>query len=156
MRGSNVLQERDKRTASTDRRRKENGEAEEVGSAELKGGDMIMGRPGEKVRYDETVIEGESHVNESLLTWGSRIVAKHKSDQVIGGSVNDKGTLKIKVKHIGKDSYLSKVIAMVKEAQETKSKTQNIADKAAAWLFYIALGAGITTLVVWLSLGKDF
>ena len=60
------------------------------------------------------------------------------------------------MKHTGDDSYLSKVIGVVKEAQETKSKTQNLADKAAGWLFYVALGAGIITLVVWLSLGKNF
>lgn len=156
MGASNALQELAKMMPSDARRIKENGEHEDVAIADLKGDDIILVRPGEKVPADGTVIEGESHVNESMLTGESKPVAKHKSDEVIGGSVNDKGTLKIKVKHIGEDSYLSKVIAMVKEAQETKSKTQNLADKAAAWLFYIALGAGVTTLVVWLSLGKDF
>ncbi|REG79500.1 copper-translocating P-type ATPase [Algoriphagus antarcticus] len=156
MGASNALQELAKMMPSTARRIKENGDHEDVPITDLKSDDIILVRPGEKVPADGTVIEGESHVNESMLTGESKPASKHKDDQVIGGSINDNGTLKIKVKHIGEDSYLSKVIAMVKEAQETKSKTQNLADKAAAWLFYIALGAGITTLVVWLSLGKDF
>jgi len=156
MGASNALQELAKMMPSTARRIKENGDHEDVPIADLKSDDIILVRPGEKVPADGIVIEGESHVNESMLTGESKPASKHKDDQVIGGSINDNGTLKIKVKHIGEDSYLSKVIAMVKEAQETKSKTQNLADKAAAWLFYIALGAGITTLVVWLSLGKDF
>ena len=156
MGASNALQELAKMMPSTARRIKEGGEHEDVPIADLKSNDIILVRPGEKVPADGIVVEGESHVNESMLTGESKPVAKKKDNQVIGGSVNDNGTLKIKVKHTGEDSYLSKVIGMVKEAQETKSKTQNLADKAAAWLFYIALGAGVTTLVVWLSLGKDF
>lgn len=156
MGASNALQELAKMMPSTARRINENGEHEDVSITELKSNDIILVRPGEKVPADGMVLEGESHVNESMLTGESKPVAKKKDNQVIGGSVNDNGTLKIKVKHTGEDSYLSKVIVMVKEAQKTKSKTQNLADKAAAWLFYIALGAGITTLIVWLSLGKDF
>jgi len=156
MGASNALQELAKMMPSTARRIKEDGEHEDVSIDNLKGNDTILVRPGEKIPADGIVLEGESHVNESMLTGESKPVTKHKNDQVIGGSVNDNGTLKIKVRHIGEDSYLSKVIGMVKEAQATKSKTQNLADKAAAWLFYIALVAGITTLVVWLSLGKDF
>ncbi|AEL28015.1 copper-translocating P-type ATPase [Cyclobacterium marinum] len=156
MGASNALQELAKMMPSTARRIKEDGEHEDVPIDNLKGNDTILVRPGEKIPADGIVLEGESHVNESMLTGESKPVTKHKNDQVIGGSVNDNGTLKIKVRHIGEDSYLSKVIGMVKEAQATKSKTQNLADKAAAWLFYIALGAGMTTLVVWLSLGKDF
>ena len=156
MGASNALQELAKMMPSTARRIKEGGEHEDVPIADLKSNDIILVRPGEKVPADGIVVEGESHVNESMLTGESKPVAKKKDNQVIGGSVNDNSTLKIKFKHTGEDSYLSKVIGMVKEAQETKSKTQNLADKAAAWLFYIALGAGVTTLVVWLSLGKDF
>lgn len=156
MGASNALQELAKMMPSTARRIKEDGEHEDVPIADLKSNDIILVRPGEKVPADGIVVDGESHVNESMLTGESKPVAKKKDNQVIGGSVNDYGTLKIKVKHTGEDSYLSKVIGMVKEAQETKSKTQNLADKAAAWLFYIALSAGVTTLIVWLSLGKDF
>ncbi|MCO5251907.1 MAG: cadmium-translocating P-type ATPase [Candidatus Kapabacteria bacterium] len=153
---SNALQELAKMMPSTARRINKDGEHEDVSIEDLQSNDIILVRPGEKVPADGTVIEGESHVNESMLTGESKPVSKHKDDQVIGGSVNDNGTLKIKVKHTGEDSYLTKVIGMVKEAQKSKSKTQNLADKAAAWLFYIALGGGITTLIVWLSLGKEF
>lgn len=156
MGASNALQELAKMMPSTARRIDNEGDHQEVPIEDLQTEDIILVKPGEKVPADGIVIEGESHVNESMLTGESKPVSKQKEDQVIGGSINDNGTLKIKVKHTGKDSYLTKVIDMVKEAQKTKSKTQNLADKAAAWLFYIALGAGITTLIVWLSLGKDF
>ena len=156
MGASNALQELAKMMPSEARRIKDNGESEDVPIAELKSGDTILVRPGEKIPADGQVLEGSSHVNESMLTGESKPVAKQKDDEVIGGSVNDNGALKIMVKHTGEDSYLSKVIGLVTEAQKTKSNTQNLADKAAGWLFYIALAAGIITLVVWLSLGKDF
>jgi Cu2+-exporting ATPase len=156
MGASNALQELAKMMPSEARRIKENGETEDVPIAELKSGDTILVRPGEKIPADGQILEGSSHVNESMLTGESKPVAKQKDDEVIGGSVNDNGALKIKVKHTGEESYLSKVIGLVTEAQKTKSNTQNLADKAAGWLFYIALAAGIITLVVWLSLGKDF
>jgi Cu2+-exporting ATPase len=156
MGASNALQELAKMMPSTARIIKENGDHEEIAIADLKSDNIILVKPGEKIPADGSVTEGESNVNESMLTGESKPVTKHKGDQVIGGSINENGTLKIKVKHTGEDSYLSKVIGMVKVAQDTKSKTQNLADKAAAWLFYVALGSGITTLVVWLSLGKEF
>lgn len=156
MGASNALQELAKMMPSTARRIDKDGKHEDVPINDLQSNDVVLVRPGEKIPADGTVIEGQSHVNESMLTGESKPVSKEKDDQVIGGSVNDKGTLKIKVKHTGEDSYLTKVIGMVREAQKTKSKTQNLADKAAAWLFYIALGAGILTLFVWLSLGREF
>ncbi|WP_026956678.1 copper-translocating P-type ATPase [Algoriphagus vanfongensis] len=156
MGASNALQELAKMMPSEARRIKENGESEDVPIAELKFGDKILVRPGEKIPADGQILEGNSHVNESMLTGESKPVAKQKDDEVIGGSVNDNGALKIIVKHTGEESYLSKVIGLVTEAQKTKSNTQNLADKAAGWLFYIALAAGIITLVVWLSLGKEF
>nr|WP_232424805.1 copper-translocating P-type ATPase [Algoriphagus resistens] len=156
MGASNALQELAKMMPSEARRIKENGDAEDVPIAELKSGDVILVRPGEKIPADGQILEGSSHVNESMLTGESKPVAKQKDNEVIGGSVNGSGALKIKVRHTGEDSYLSKVIGLVTEAQKTKSKTQNLANKAAGWLFYIALAAGIITLVVWLSLGEDF
>ena len=95
-------------------------------------------------------------MNESMLTGESKPVIKVNGDDVIGGSVNDNGSLKVIVKHTGEDSYLKKVITMVNEAQQVKSKTQNLADRAAAWLFYVALIAGISTLVIWISIGEEF
>jgi len=156
MGASNALQELAKLMPSDARRVKANGDTEDVPIAALKEGDLIQVRPGEKVPADGVILEGSSHVNESMLTGESKPVEKQKDDEVIGGSINDNGALKIKVRHTGEDSYLSKVIGLVTEAQQTKSKSQNLADRAAGWLFYIALGAGIATLIVWLSLGKEF
>ncbi len=156
MGASNALQELAKMMPSEAHRVKEDGEVEEIKITELQKGDVVLVKPGEKIPADGEVKEGESHVNESMLTGESKPVAKKAGDEVIGASVNDNGSLKIIVKHIGEDSYLSKVVGMVKEAQDTKSKTQNLADRAAGWLFYLALGAGIITLVVWLSIGKEF
>lgn len=156
MGASNALQELAKMLPSEARRIKANGETEEVPVADLQEGDTIQVRPGEKIPADGIIVEGSSHVNESMLTGESKPVEKQKEDEVIGGSINDNGVLKINVRHTGKDSYLSKVIGLVTEAQQTKSKSQNLANRAAGWLFYIALGAGIVTLIVWLSLGKEF
>jgi len=156
MRASNALEELAKLMPDEAHRIKDDGETEEVSASELKSDDLILVRPGEKIPADGKITEGESHVNESMLTGESKPVAKGKGDKVIGGSVNDKGSLKIKVEQTGDDAYLSKVIAMVDKAQKSKSKTQNLADKAAKWLFYLALGAGVITIVVWLSLGKEF
>ena len=121
---------------------------------ELQKDDIILIKPGEKVAADGIVVEGESYLNESMLTGESKPVKKEKSDKVIGGSINGSGSLRVKVLHTGKDSYLSKVIKLVQEAQRTKSKTQHLADRAAKWLTYIALGVGLLTLIVWLALGQ--
>lgn len=156
MGASNALEELAELMPSNARKINENGETEDVPVSTLKEDDLIMVRAGEKIPADGVIAEGKSHVNESMLTGESRPVAKNKDDKVIAGSVNDNGVLKIRVRHTGKDSYLSKVINMVGEAQKSKSKTQNFADKAAGWLFYIALSAGIVTLAVWLGFGRDF
>jgi Cu2+-exporting ATPase len=116
--------------------------------------DIILIKPGEKVAADGIVTEGESYLNESMLTGESQPVKKEKNEKVIGGSINGNGSLRVKVLHTGKDSYLNKVITLVQEAQKTKSKTQHLADRAAKWLTYIALGVGLITLIVWLSLGQ--
>lgn len=123
---------------------------------ELNIGDTILIKPGEKVPADGIVVDGESYLNESMLTGESKPVKKDKDQKVIGGSINGNGTLKVNVLHTGKESYLSKVIVMVQEAQKSKSKMQNLSDWAARWLTFIAISAGILTLVVWLIVGKDF
>jgi len=122
---------------------------------ELQKDDIILIKPGEKVPADGIVTEGESYLNESMLTGESKPVKKEKNDKVIGGSINGNGSMKVKVLHTGKDSYLNKVISLVQEAQKTKSKTQHLADRAAKWLTYIALITGFATLVIWLLLGSD-
>jgi len=120
---------------------------------ELQKDDIILIKPGEKVPADGIVTEGESYLNESMLTGESKPVKKEKSEKVIGGSINGNGSLKVKVLHTGKDSYLNKVITLVQEAQKTKSRTQHLADRGAKWLTYVALAVGIITFIVWLALG---
>lgn len=133
-----------------------NGEVHKVRIDDLEKGDLVLIKPGEKVPADGTVIEGESYLNESMLTGESKPVQKEKDDAVIGGSINGNGSIKIKVKHTGEESYLKKVITLVQDAQKTKSQTQRLADRAAKWLTYIALSAGFLTLAGWLIVGAEF
>lgn len=133
-----------------------NGQFHDVPVSQLKIGDMIMVKPGEKVPVDGIVTEGESYVDESMLTGESKPVKKATDSKVIGGAVNGSGSLTIKVVSTGKDSYLNKVVKLVDDAQKVKSKTQNFADRAAKVLTFVALGGGVITLVVWLLLGFPF
>jgi P-type Cu2+ transporter len=128
----------------------------EVPVEQLEKGNMVMIKPGEKVPVDGIVIDGESDLDESMLTGESKPVKKLKNDSVIGGSVNGNGSLKVQVKYKGKDSYLNKVIHLVEEAQKVKSKTQHLANRAAKVLTFVALGGGFLTLGVWLYLGFEF
>ncbi len=129
---------------------------EDIALEDLLKDDVILVKPGEKVPADGIIVEGSSYLNESMLTGESKPVKKEEKDKVIGGSVNGNSTLKVKVEHTGKDSYLNKVIKMVEEAQKTKSRMQNLSDRAAKWLTYIALAIGFGTLAVWLILGFPF
>lgn len=122
---------------------------------EVKKGDILLIKPGEKVPADGVIIEGEGHLNESMLTGESKPVKKAIHDAVIGGAINGNNSLKIQVQGTGADSYLSRVITLVREAQDKKSSTQRLADKAAFWLTIVALTAGFGTLFTWLALGKD-
>ncbi|MHB2156222.1 heavy metal translocating P-type ATPase [Calditrichota bacterium GD2] len=117
---------------------------------ELIKGDRVLVKPGEKIPADGVVISGESSVNESMLTGESKPVYKGEADKVIGGSINGEGSLVIEVHRTGKDSFLSQVIDLVKEAQESKSKTQDLANRAAFWLTLIAIFAGGLTFFVWM------
>ena len=127
----------------------EEGDTEDIPLQELQKGDRLLVKPGEKVPADGVVVEGKSSVNESLMTGESKPVSKVKGDEVIGGSVNGEGSLTIEVKKTGEDSFLSQVIKLVKEAQESKSRTQDLANRAAFWLTLIALGAGALTFFGW-------
>ena len=135
---------------------KSDGQVEDVKLEALKMEDIILIKPGEKVPADGIIVEGSSYLNESMLTGESKPVKKEKENKVIGGSINGNGSLKIKVEHTGKDSYLNKVIKLVEEAQKAKSKMQNFSDRAAKWLTYIALSVGFGTLAVWLIAGYPF
>ncbi|MBS3749391.1 MAG: copper-translocating P-type ATPase [Candidatus Thermoplasmatota archaeon] len=123
---------------------------------ELSERDRVLIKPGEKIPSDGTIIKGNSYVNEAMLTGESKPIEKKKGDKVIGGALNGDGSLEVSVEGTGEDSYLSKVINLVSEAQETKSKTQRFADRAAFWLTVVALTAGFTTLFVWLYNGYSF
>ncbi len=132
------------------------GSTEEVQLDQLKKGDLILVKPGEKVPVDGVVTKGESYVDESMLTGESKPVKKDSDSKVIGGAVNGNGSLTVKVESTGKDSYLSKVVKLVEDAQKVKSKTQNFADRAARILTFVALGGGTITLTVWLLAGFSF
>lgn len=132
------------------------GHIHDIPVSDLKVGDLVMIRPGEKIPVDGTVTEGESYVDESMLTGESKPAKKEKDSDVIGGAINGNGSLTIKVINTGKDSYLNKVVKLVEDAQKIKSKTQNFADRAAKILTFVALGGGLITLVVWLLLGHPF
>jgi len=120
----------------------------------LKENDVILVKPGEKVAADGVISEGETYLNESMLTGESKPVKKVKDDKVIAGSINGNGAIKVTVSHTSKDSYLAQVIKLVDDAQKSKSKTQLLADKAAKWLTIIAIAAGVATLLYWYLTGQ--
>jgi P-type Cu2+ transporter len=127
----------------------------EVAVKELRPGDRILVKPGEKIPADGTVLEGQTSINESLLTGESKPVHKMEGDEVIGGSLNGEGALKVTVEKTGEDSFISQVLNLVREAQDSKSRTQDLANKAALWLTIIALLGGLITLVVWLTIFNE-
>jgi len=133
-----------------------NGEIIDVTVSQLRKGDIVLVRPGEKIPSDGVVIEGESSVNEALLTGESKPVSKTVGNRVVGGSINGEGMLKVQVERIGEETYLAQVIKLVRQAQESRSRTQDLANKAAALLFYVALAAGVIAFTVWsLLAGSD-
>jgi len=111
-------------------------------------------RPGEKIPSDGIVTEGESYVNEALLTGESKPIQKTEEDEVIGGAINGEGALRIKIQRTGEETYLSQVISLVKQAQESRSRTQDLANRAAAYLFYVALFVGVVTYAAWFLYGR--
>jgi Cu2+-exporting ATPase len=127
----------------------------DVKTDSLKENDIILVKPGEKVAADGIITEGESYLNESMMTGESKPVRKTEGDKVIAGSINGNGSIKVTVSHAAKDSYLSQVVKLVEDAQNAKSKTQLLADQAAKWLTIIALVAGISTFLYWYITGQD-
>jgi len=124
--------------------------------SELQKGDPVRVRPGEKVPIDGVVVDGKTSLDESMLTGESRPVEKREGDEAVGGSINVEGSITIEVKKTGQDTYLSQVVETVREAQASRSRTQDLANRAAAWLTYIALSAGAVTLAIWLIVGRAF
>ena len=128
---------------------------QDVKTETLKEKDIILVKPGEKVAADGIILEGESYLNESMLTGESKPVKKMVGEKVIAGAINGNGSIKVTVSHAAKDSYLSQVIKLVDDAQKSKSKTQLLANTAAKWLTVIAIVAGIGTFLYWYLTGQS-
>ena len=135
----------------------EDGSVSDVSVSTLTGGEHLLIKPGEKVPADGIIIKGESSLNESMLTGESKPIFKGAYAEVIGGSINGEGSLTIRVDKTGDETFLSSVIKLVQEAQASKSKTQDLANTAAKWLTFIALGGGLLTVLFWaLFTGQGF
>jgi P-type Cu2+ transporter len=133
------------------------GTVADVPLADLHPGDRVIVRPGERVPADGEVVEGRTTVDESMLTGESRPVSKTTGSAVIGGSVNGEGSVTVEVRKTGSDSYLAQVVELVRQAQESKSRTQLLSDRAALVLTIVAIGAGGLTLALWLAFsGRGF
>lgn len=133
----------------------EGGEVMDMPVSGLAAGDHILVKPGEKIPIDGTVFEGGSSVNESMITGEANPVDKFPGDEIIGGSINGDGILKFTVSNTGEETFISQVIKLVREAQQSKSKTERLADIAAKWLFYIAVSTGTVTFIAWMIASGD-
>jgi Cu2+-exporting ATPase len=131
------------------------GQQVEVPTAEVMAGDLLLVRPGAKVPVDGTVEDGESEVDESMVTGESLPVHKTLGAAVIGASVNTTGTLRVRATKVGADTALAQIVALVQEAQNSKAPGQRLADRAAFWLVFVALLGGGATLAVWLAAGAS-
>ncbi|WP_292377652.1 heavy metal translocating P-type ATPase [Methanosarcina sp. UBA289] len=134
---------------------KKDGDVIDVAVEQLEVGDKVLIKPGEKVPVDGTVVEGTSSVNESMLTGESKPVSKKPGNDVIGGSINGEAAFVVRVEKTGKDTYLSQVVELVRAAQESKSKTQDLANQAAMYLTIIALTVGTLTFILWILFGQQ-
>jgi P-type Cu2+ transporter len=133
------------------------GNVADIQVSELKHKDKLLIKPGEKIPTDGKIFEGKTSINEAMLTGESKPVSKSEGDTVIGGSINAEGSIKIEVQKTGDETFLSQIVKLVKEAQESKSKTQNLANRAALWLTIVAISAGALTMFVWLIFtGESF
>ncbi|RJR12500.1 heavy metal translocating P-type ATPase [Candidatus Parcubacteria bacterium] len=132
-----------------------NGKTEIIALSLLRESDTVLVRPGAKIPADGKIIDGESDVNESMVTGESKLVPKHEGDVVIAGTINGDGALKIAVSSIGEKTFLAGIMRLVAEAQASKSRLQILSDRAALYLTVIAVTGGITTLVAWLIAGAE-
>ena len=132
------------------------GSVEDVSVSDLVHGDRVLVKPGEKVPTDGVIVEGRTTVNQAMLTGESKPVEKGEGEEVIGGSVNGESSFTFEVQKTGAETYLSQVIDLVREAQESRSRSQDLANRAALWLTIIAISVGTVTLVTWLLVGQSF
>ena len=128
----------------------EDGETMDMPVSSLQTGDQILVKPGEKIPIDGDIFAGRSTVNEAMITGEATPVEKLPGDEIVGGSINGEGILKFTVSKTGDETFVFQVIKLVREAQQSKSKTQRLADVAAKWLFYIAVSAGTITFITWM------
>jgi len=132
------------------------GSTEDVPVTELRQDDLVLVKPGERIPADGAITEGRTTINQALLTGESQPVEKSPGDVVLGGSVNGEAAITLRITRTGAETYLAQVIALVRRAQQTRSRTQDLANRAAMWLTVIAIAAGATTLVAWLAGGRSF
>ncbi len=156
MGASQALNELVKLMPTEAHRLKDDGSVEDVSVDQLEKGDLFRVKPGEKIPTDGKVSEGSSRVDESMVTGESRPVRKEEGEQVIGGTINGDGTLTVEAEKVGEETFLSQVIETVRNAQESKSRSQGLADRAAFWLTVIAVTVGLITLAAWLLIGSPF
>ncbi len=152
MGASNALQELAKLLPDEAHRVVDGGSTETVPVSELQDEDVVLVKPGEKIPVDGQVIKGQTEIDASMVTGESKLVAKEVGDEVIAGSINGDGSIRVEIQKTGEDTYLSQVMELVKSAQAQKSQTQKFADKAAGGLAYVAVSAGLITLLGWLFL----
>ena len=155
MGASKALEELAKLMPSDAHKLNADGSIVEIPLSELKINDRVIVKPGEKFPADGIILEGETSVDESMLTGESKPVSKSKDSEIIGGSINGEGAVTVDVIKTGKDSFLSQVIELVKEAQESKSKTQDLANRAALWLTLVTLISGALTFFIWSALTEQ-
>jgi Cu2+-exporting ATPase len=148
---SGALGELAKLMPDTAERIAHNGSTQTVPVSELTTGDLVLVRPGASVPADGMVEDGHSDVNEAMITGESRPVAKAPGDKVIGGTINGDGSLRVRVAATGDETALAGIMRLVAQAQQSKSNTQILADKAAGWLFYVAVGVAAITAVAWVA-----
>ncbi|MGZ7117095.1 MAG: copper-translocating P-type ATPase, partial [Methanobacterium sp.] len=159
MGASRALEELVKLMPSSAHKIMDDGSTMDVPLDKLSVGDHVLIKPGEKVPVDGEIIKGSTSIDESMLTGESQPVFKDVDAEVIGGSINGDGSITVEIKKTGKDSFLSQVINLVEEAQESKSRTQNLADRFATGLTLVALTGGFLTFLVWLfftTFGSEF
>src|SRR5262249_18239382 len=123
---------------------------ETVPVGQLHPGDLVLVRPGTSIPADGEVVEGESQLNESMISGESRPVHKRPGDTLIAGTVNGSGSLRVRVTHVGEQTALAGIMRLVAEAQSSRSRAQALADRAAYWLTFVAIGVAAVTLVAWL------